>query len=218
MFNEILDVIVAALQRINTLRYIRNILIARENSPDKKDIWVTDGSPEFGDFGELYIPVNAPEQPPPTPVSDYRPLPDQPLVLRLRPRVVIPTPSSATYDPTRIALGCIHALTFTDGALPSFMSQKHDLPPAPGGIGNTGFMWATYKLDTLKVLRVGPIATPAGMEVQLVIEGMILLHPPTGPVPTFIAEIRPPAEPPPPAAEIPRGVGQIVRVVDDTDD
>ena len=46
---------------------------------------VTDAQAEIGDFGELYIPVNAPEQPPPTLTSDYRPLPDLPLVLRLRP-------------------------------------------------------------------------------------------------------------------------------------
>lgn len=214
MFGTILDILVTTLQRINALRYIRNIIVARQSSTGTKDIWVTDALAEIGDYGELYIPVNAPEQPPPTLASDYRPLPDQPLVLRLRPRIVIPTPSNGIYDPTRVALGCVHALTYTDGVLSAFMGQHHDLPPPPSEIGNTGFMWATYKLDTLKVLRIGPIDTPLGMEVQLAIEGMILLRPPTGPAPVPIAAIRPPAQPPPPAAEIPRGIGESVRVED----
>lgn len=215
MFTAILDILVATLQRINTLRFIRNIIVAKESSTGNRDIWVTDAQAEIGDFGELYIPVNAPEQPPPTANSDYRPLPDLPLVLRLRPRIVIPEPANGIYDSTRIALGCVHALTFTDGVLPAFMSQMHDLPPPPSGVGNTDFMWGRYKLETLKVLRVGPIDTPLGMEVQLVLEGMILLHPPTGPMPRLIERIQPPAEPPPPAAELPRGLDEIVRTLDD---
>lgn len=215
MFRPILDVIVETLRRINSLRYIRNIDVDREAAPGSDDVYVTEVDAEIGDFGELYLPVNAPAQPP-TATADYRPLPDQPLVLRLRPRLLIPRPGDNSFDPTLIALGCVHALCFTDGALTTFMSQEHDLPPS--GTGNSGFMWATYKLDTLKVLRIGPIDTPLGMEVQLLIEGMILLHPPAAPAPQLIDEIRPPAQPPPPAAEIPRGMDEIVRVVDDVED
>jgi hypothetical protein len=216
MFRPILDVLVATLRRINSLRYIRNVDIDRETAAgSENDVYVTEVNAEIGDFGELYIPVNAPAQPP-TATADYRPLPDVPLVLRLRPRILIPMPGNSAFDPTLVALGCMHALSFTDGALTTFMSQEHELPSSTQG--NSGFMWATYKLDTVKVLRIGPIDTPLGIEIQLLIEGMILLHPPAAPTPQIIDEIRPPAEPPPPATEIPRGKDKIVRVVDDVED
>ncbi|ACY14105.1 hypothetical protein [Haliangium ochraceum] len=211
MFDLVLELLVATLRRVNTLRYIRNIDVDLVSVPDPDDVYVMGADPEIGDYGELHLPVNAPEQSP-TATEDYRPLPDQPLVLRLRPRIVIPQPSNDKYEPILVTVACIHALCFTDGELTEFMSQEHDLPPSQTGA--SGFMWATYKLDTLKVLSVEPIVEPEGMEIQLLFEGMILLHPPTAPAPLPIDEILPPAEPPPPASEIPRGMDEIVRVIE----
>ena len=215
MFQAFMDTLVLTLQRIDELKYIRNVILDHIDSPNSIDVMVTLPDPDLGDVLDLILPVYAPEVPPAGLTDDYLPLRKQPLIVTLNPRIIVPAPSNENYDPTIVALACVHTLSFTDGALPEFMGMEHDIPEPSNGPADPAFIWVTYRLDTLKLVRVGPISNPAGMEVQLRVEGNLWLHPPTAPTPLPITEIRPPAQPEPPGTEIPRGIDEIVRLTDD---
>lgn len=189
MFTPVIQALANSLSRINALRYINNIVVGKEGDTGSFTIWVTRANASLGDEGDLTVPVYRPPLPP-GPTDDYRPLQPVPLVLRLFPRVVIPAPPNNNYDPTVVALACVHALSYTDGALANFMAQDHALPLPSSPVANpNAYVWATYRLETLKIIGIVPMGTAGGMEIQLKLEGSVWLHPPAEPPPVPIAEV-----------------------------
>lgn len=215
MFQPIIQVVINTMQRVTALRYIPGLTVAHIDDPKSKDVWVLNPEPRFSDNNQIVVPIFPPEADQST-VKDYDPLRKLPLILQIYMRVQVPYSSRNDFETTMVTLACVHALTFTDGALATFMQQEHSLPPPPKAsspANPTAFEWGKYKLDTLNILQVGPIPSPAGMEIQIRFDGHMWLYPATEPVPTLIEEIRAPAEPPPPAPEIGRGLDEIVRVI-----
>ncbi|MEM9488409.1 MAG: hypothetical protein AAGC55_04655, partial [Myxococcota bacterium] len=119
MFDDFTQALIATLQRITELRYVPALTVAAGGAPGSADVWLSPIDAEVSDDSQIVVPVLRPEADQST-ANDYRPLIRIPLLLRLSLRLVVATPGDGSYDPTMVALACVHSLSYTDGALADF--------------------------------------------------------------------------------------------------